>query len=368
MLIDQVMRKDELQNLLLDNLSVSIILLDKDLRVVYLSPSAESLLDTSSVRIIGEPILNFLASDETCSLGAPVHLHSLKRALETNHPFIQREATLQLTEKVHIAVDLTASPIFFSAEKMLLLELHPIERLMQMNKEQELSSTHDAARNLVQGLAHEIKNPLGGIKGAAQLLSDDLKDQPELREFTCIISDETDRLCSLVDRLLGSNTLPQFLSLNIHEVLEHVTSLTEKEAAGSVTIDRSYDPSIPEIKGDRGQLVQVFLNVIRNAVQALSDKKTEKPTIWIKTRIERNFTIRNRNHKMTCCVEIIDNGPGVPAGLLDRIFFPMISGRIEGTGLGLSIAQSVIDIHHGLIKCESKARKTVFYIYLPLGK
>jgi len=368
MLIDQVMRKDELQDLLLDNLSVSIILLDKDLRVVYLSPSAESLLDTSSVRIIGEPILNLLASDETCSLGAPVHLHSLKRALETNHPFTQREATLQLTEKVHVAVDLTASPIFFSAGKMLLLELHPIERLMQMNKEQELSSTHDAARNLVQGLAHEIKNPLGGIKGAAQLLSDDLKDQPELREFTCIISDETDRLCSLVDRLLGSNTLPQFLSLNIHEVLEHVTSLTEKEAAGSVAIDRSYDPSIPEIKGDRGQLVQVFLNVIRNAVQALSDKKTEKPTIWIKTRIERNFTIRNRNHKMTCCVEIIDNGPGVPAGLLDRIFFPMISGRIEGTGLGLSIAQSVIDIHHGLIKCESKARKTVFYIYLPLGK
>jgi two-component system nitrogen regulation sensor histidine kinase GlnL len=340
MFIDQVMRKDELQDFLLDNLSVSIVLLDKDLRVAYLSPSAESLLDTSLIRIIGEPVLNLLASDEISSLGAPVHLHSLKRALETNHPFTQREATLQLTEKSHIAVDLTASPIFFSSEKMLLLELHPIERLMQMNKEKELLSTHDAARNLVQGLAHEIKNPLGGIKGAAQLLSDDLKDQPELREFTGIICDETDRLCSLVDRLLGSNILPQFLSLNIHEVLEHVASLTEKEVAGSVTID----------------------------VQALSDNKTEIPTIWIKTRIERNFTIRNTNYKMTCCVEIIDNGPGVPAGLLDRIFFPMISGRIEGTGLGLSIAQSVIDTHHGLIKCVSKANKTIFYIYLPLDK
>ena len=361
------MKKNNLQNLLLDNLSVSVILLDEKLTVSYLNPSAENLLDASLSRIAGAPILNFLQSGQKCSLGEVVHLCSLDKALKEVQPFTQREASLQLLDGRHITVDLTASPIVWGQEKMLLLELQPIERLLQLSKENELLSTHDAARNIVRGLAHEIKNPLGGIKGAAQLLSDDLSNQPELLEFTGIISSETDRLCSLVDRLLGSNTLPELLPTDIHEVLEYIVSLTEKETLGYIEIERNYDPSIPEINGDRGQLIQALLNIARNAVQALKNSAQKTPKIWIKTRIERNFTIRSVSYRMVCCVEIIDNGPGIPEEILDSIFFPMISGRTEGIGLGLSIAQSAIDVHRGLIRCETSVDKTTFYVYLPLG-
>ena len=362
------MKKDKLQGLLLDSLSASIILLDENLAVLYLNPSAENLLDMSSTRIIGEPILNFLKSDKKCSLGGAVHLYSLSKALKDSQPFTQREANLQLLDNSHITIDLTVSPIIWSQEKMLLLELQPIKRLLQLSKENELLSAHDATRNIVRGLAHEIKNPLGGIKGAAQLLSDDLSSQPELREFTDIISSETDRLCSLVDRLLGSNTLPKFSTINIHEVIEHTASLTEKETLDYIKIDRDYDPSIPEIKGDKGQLIQALLNILRNAVQALKASTQKAPKIWISTRIERNFTVRSTSHRMVCCIKITDNGPGIPEKIFDRIFFPMVSGRPEGTGLGLSIAQSSIDIHRGLIKCETSVDKTTFYVYLPLGE
>jgi|TARA_B110001469_G_C9642145_1_gene323220 two-component system nitrogen regulation sensor histidine kinase GlnL len=362
-----MMKKDNLQNLLLDSLSVSIILLDEKLTISYLNPSAENLFDASSIRIIGLPILNFLQPDQKCSLGEVVHLCSLDKALKEAQPFTQREASLQLLNSRHITTDLTASPIVWGQEKMLLLELQPIERLLQLSKENELLSTHDATRSIVRGLAHEIKNPLGGIKGAAQLLSDDLSSQPELLEFTDIISSETDRLCSLVDRLLGSNALPKLLPTNIHEVLEYIVSLTEKETLGYIEVERNYDPSIPEINGDRGQLIQALLNITRNAVQALKNSVQKTPRIWIRTRIERNFTIRGVNHRMVCCVEIINNGPDIPEEILNSIFFPMISGRPEGTGLGLSIAQSAVDAHRGLIRCETSVDKTTFYVYLPLG-
>ena len=362
------MKKYQLQNLILDNLSVSVILLDKDLRVIYISPSAESLLDISSARMTGKLISNFLFSCDDNLSSNELNLGSLKNIIGTSHPFIQREVSLQLLDKTSLTIDLTSSPFIFGSKKMLLLELQPLERLLQMSKEKELLSAHDATRKIVRGLAHEIKNPLGGIKGAAQLLSDDLNNRPELREFTDIISKETERLCKLVDQLLGPNVLPKFCSVNIHEIVEHVTSLVTKEAMGKLVIDKNYDPSIPEIIGDKGQLTQAFLNIMRNAVQALSDSVEKNPKIWIKTRIERNFTIRNINHRMVCCVEIIDNGPGIPEEICDRIFFPMVSGKSNGTGLGLSISQSAIDIHQGLISFENRAKRTIFYTYLPLDK
>ena len=362
------MKKDQLQNLILGNLSVSVILLDEDLRVAYINSSAESLLDISSARMTGELISNFLCSyDDDLSSNNP-NLGFLKNIIESNHAFTQREVSLQLLNKTCLTVDLTSSPFIYGSKKMLLLEVQPLERLLQMNKEKELLSAHDATRKIVRVLAHEIKNPLGGIKGAAQLLSDDLNNRPELREFTDIISKETDRLCKLVDQLLGPNILPKFCSVNIHEIIEHVASLVSKETMGKLVIDKNYDPSIPEIIGDKGQLTQAFLNIMRNAVQALSNSVEKNPKIWIKTCIERNFTIRSINHRMVCCVEIIDNGPGIPKEICDRIFFPMVSGKLNGTGLGLSISQSAIDIHQGLISFESKAKKTVFYTYLPLDK
>ena len=362
------MTEDQLHNLLLDSLSTAIILLNDQLEICYLNPAAENLLAISAMRLQGMKVSQLFDNADGC-------VSSLQEALNTNHTFTQRQAPLTLLDHDPITVDLTATPLQSGAAKLLLVEMQPMDRLMRINREEALISTHDTTRNLVRGLAHEIKNPLGGIRGAAQLLSEDLNNQPELREFTDIISAETDRLCKLVDRLLGPNTMPKFAPVNIHEVLEHVAALAESETRGSIFIERNYDPSIPEFYGDRGQLIQAILNIVRNAIQALLVKdqiegevhqKQASPTIWLKTRIKRHFTIGKTHHRVVCCIDIVDNGPGIPEEIIDRVFFPMISGRVDGSGLGLPIAQSAVHLHHGLIECENKDGETRFSMYLPL--
>lgn len=362
------MTEDQLHNLLLDSLSTAVILLNDQLEICYLNPAAENLLAISAMRLQGMQISQLFDNADGC-------VSSLQEALNTNHTFTQRQAPLTLLDHDPITVDLTATPLQSGAAKLLLVEMQPMDRLMRINREEALISTHDTTRNLVRGLAHEIKNPLGGIRGAAQLLSEDLNNQPELREFTDIISAETDRLCKLVDRLLGPNTMPKFAPVNIHEVLEHVAALAESETRGSIFIERNYDPSIPEFYGDRGQLIQAILNIVRNAIQALLVKdqiegevhqKQASPTIWLKTRIKRHFTIGKTHHRVVCCIDIVDNGPGIPEEIIDRVFFPMISGRVDGSGLGLPIAQSAVHLHHGLIECENKDGETRFSMYLPL--
>lgn len=362
------MTEDQLHHILLDSLSTAVILLDDELEIRYLNPAAENLLAISAIRLQGMQVSQLFDDTDGC-------IRSLQEALETNHPFTQRQASLTLMDQNQITVDLTATPLQPGVTKQLLIEMQPMDRLMRINREEALISTHDTTRNLVRGLAHEIKNPLGGIRGAAQLLSEDLNNQPELREFTDIISAETDRLCKLVDRLLGPNTMPKFAPVNIHEVLEHVASLAESETRGSIVIERNYDPSIPEFYGDRGQLIQAILNIVRNAIQALLIKdsaesealqKQATPTIWLKTRIKRHFTIGKTHHRVVCRIDIVDNGPGIPEEIIDRVFFPMISGRVDGSGLGLPIAQSAVHLHHGLIECNNKAGETWFSLYLPL--
>lgn len=362
------MTEDQLHNLLLDSLSTAVILLNDQLEICYLNPAAENLLAISAMRLQGMKVSQLFDNADGC-------VSSLQEALNTNHTFTQRQAPLTLLDHDPITVDLTATPLKSGAAKLLLVEMQPMDRLMRINREEALISTHDTTRNLVRGLAHEIKNPLGGIRGAAQLLSEDLNNQPELREFTDIISAETDRLCKLVDRLLGPNTMPKFAPVNIHEVLEHVAALAESETRGSIVIERNYDPSIPEFYGDRGQLIQAILNIVRNAIQALLVKdqiegevhqKQASPTIWLKTRIKRHFTIGKTHHRVVCCIDIVDNGPGIPEEIIDRVFFPMISGRVDGSGLGLPIAQSAVHLHHGLIECENKDGETRFSMYLPL--
>ncbi|TNF03499.1 MAG: PAS domain-containing protein [Gammaproteobacteria bacterium] len=353
------MTDEQLHHLLLDNLSTAVLLLNDSMEICYLNPSAENLLAVSAMRLCGNSVSTLFTENDS-------PIPSLREALESNHPFTQRQATMVLPDQSHITVDFTATPLQTMVSRMLVIEMQPMDRLMRINREEALITTHDTTRNLVRGLAHEIKNPLGGIRGAAQLLSEDLGDEPELREYTDIISAETDRLCSLVDRLLGPTTMPTFVPVNIHEVLEHVAALAEAETRGTVAIKRSYDPSIPEISGDRGQLVQAILNIVRNSIQALRNSKQKRPTIKLVTKIQRHFTIGKVHHRVICRIDIIDNGPGIPEDLIDRIFFPMISGRAEGSGLGLPIAQSAINLHHGLIECENGKGETRFTIYLPL--
>jgi two-component system nitrogen regulation sensor histidine kinase GlnL len=242
-----------------------------------------------------------------------------------------------------------------------LVELLQVDRHLRIAREENLIAQQSTARALVRGLAHEIKNPLGGLRGAAQLLERELPDE-SLTEYTRIIIDEADRLQLLVDRMLGPNSLPNKRELNVHEVLERVRALVQGELPAAIRIQRDYDPSIPPLQADRDLLIQAVLNIVRNAVQALG----ESGVITLRTRTQRQFTIGSRRHRLVARLEIVDNGPGIPPELIEQIFYPMVTGRSDGTGLGLSIAQSLVNQHGGLIECASRPGETVFTLLLPL--
>ncbi|MGD8913083.1 MAG: nitrogen regulation protein NR(II), partial [Candidatus Thiodiazotropha sp.] len=241
-----------------------------------------------------------------------------------------------------------------------LVEIQQVDRQLRISREEQLLARNQASRALVRGLAHEIKNPLGGLRGAAQLLERELP-HASLAEYTQIIIEEADRLQNLVDRMLGPNKLPVLKWVNIHQVLERVCSLVQAETGPGLEIKKDYDPSIPDLKGDMDQLIQAFLNIMRNGVQAAGPSGV----IGIDTRILRQFTIGNIRHRLVVSVEISDNGPGIPIDLQERVFFPLVSGS-EGMGLGLSISQTLINRHQGLIEFTSKPGDTVFRVLLPL--
>lgn len=354
----------DLTKSLLDNLTTAVILVDDQLRVQYLNPAAEHLLAASRSQLIGTPIRHLI-------LDADAHTEEdMTSALTELHPFTRREAHLQVANSMHSAtVDYTVTPLVEAGAKpSLLMEIRPLDRLMRISREDGIISAHAATRALVRGVAHEVKNPLGGIRGAAQLLARELPDE-SLREYTDIIIDEVDRLRNLVDRMLGPRKLPQRILVNIHEVLERVRTIMLADDSDGVVIERDYDPSLPELWADKDQLIQAVLNVVKNARQALNENPTQqKPRITIRTRALRQFTIGHTRHRLVLSVEIEDNGPGVDKDLQETLFFPMVSGRAHGTGLGLSISQSIVNQHHGLIECDSQPGKTIFRLLLPVEK
>ena len=239
----------------------------------------------------------------------------------------------------------------------LLAELRPIEHELRLAREERLESEQSANRELIRNLAHEIKNPLGGLRGSAQLLEREL-DRAELREYTQVIIKEADRLQSLMDRMLTPHRAPRVEPVSVHEVLERVRSLGRAEFG--IDIERDYDPSLPELMADREQLIQAVLNIARNAAQAGAR------TVTFRTRALRNTTILRQRHKLALELQVIDDGPGVPAEIQDKIFNPLVSGREGGTGLGLSLAQTFVHYHQGVIEFESRPGRTTFRILLPL--
>ena len=354
------MAYDSLQRLLLDNLTTAVILLNAELRLEYMNPAAEMLLGVSGQRSQG------LFISELCH-ETPDGLSALRQAVANGHPFTKREAQLVSASGQHLAVDYAATPIPGLSSFLLLLELHPRDRLLRISKEEAQLAKQETTRLLVRGLAHEIKNPLGGIRGAAQLLARELP-AASLKDDTNVLIEEADRLRNLVDRMLGSNKLPQLVPTNIHEVLERVCSLVEAETQGKLALERDYDPSIPELLADHEQLIQALLNIVRNAMQAILEQKhpAQPGRILLRTRTLRQFTIGHQRHRLVCRIEVIDNGPGIDPALQDTLFYPMVSGRADGTGLGLAIAQNILNQHQGLIECESQPGRTVFSLYLPL--
>ena len=350
---------DAQHRLLLDNLTTATLLLNAELRLEYMNPAAEMLLAVSGQRSHGQ----FISELFTESTEA---LNSLRQAVEHAHPFTKREAQLTSLTGQTITVDYAVTPILHQGNTLLLLEVHPRDRLLRITKEEAQLSKQETTKMLVRGLAHEIKNPLGGIRGAAQLLARELPEEG-LKDYTNVIIEEADRLRNLVDRMLGSNKLPSLAMTNIHEVLERVCSLVDAESQGCITLVRDYDPSLPDVLIDREQMIQAVLNIVRNAMQAISSQNELRlGRITLRSRALRQFTIGHVRHRLVARVEIIDNGPGIPSELQDTLFYPMVSGRPDGTGLGLAITQNIISQHQGLIECESHAGHTAFSIFLPL--
>jgi two-component system nitrogen regulation sensor histidine kinase GlnL len=350
---------DALHRLLLDNLTTATLLLNDNLRLEYMNPAAEMLLAVSGQRSHGQFISElFTESSEALS--------ALRQAVQQAHPFNKREAVLTSVNGQTLTVDYAVTPVLSRGQTHLLLEVHPRDRLLRITKEEAQLSKQETTKILVRGLAHEIKNPLGGIRGAAQLLARELPEE-SLKDYTNVIIEEADRLRNLVDRMLGSNKLPSLALTNVHEVLERVGSLVEAESQGSITLVRDYDPSIPDVLIDREQMIQAVLNIVRNAMQAIgSQNDLRLGRITLRTRALRQFTIGHCRHRLVTKIEIIDNGLGIPAELQETIFYPMVSGRADGTGLGLAITQNIISQHQGLIECESHPGHTVFSIFLPL--
>lgn len=339
---------------ILDSLSAGVILLDKNLLIVGLNPAAENILGISTQRAGGESLLR-LVDDE------PELQEILARVIETDDHYAN-EMRLGRTE-VHSEeriVDCRVSPID-CGDAALLVEMTDVTRRARISRENALLIQHGAGRQMIRQLAHEIKNPLGGIRGAAQLLARQLDDD-ELVEYTDVVISETDRLAGLVDTLLGPGGPPNKQPLNVHELLEYVVRITAAEEQKGLTFVRDYDPGLPLIDLDRDQIVQALLNLVRNAATALEGQGT----ITLRSRAVTNFTIGNTRHRVIASLEIEDDGPGIPPELQDSVFYPLVTSRPDGTGLGLPAAQELLSRHGGLIEFESRPGRTVFQVRIPL--
>ncbi len=342
---------------LLDSLTTAVVLVDSTFRVLDINTAAESLLEVSLQQITNTPLGGYFHE----SIDA---LEKMRNSLVESSQYTKRKARWRLHTGKRITVDYTVTPLVEKSH--VLLEIQPLDRLLRISREEALLASQETTKNLIRGVAHEVKNPLGGIRGAAQLLDRELNTD-DLKEYTHIIMAESDRLRNLVDRMLGPRQPSQMQPTNIHEVFERVIAVMNAETAGKILLTRNYDPSIPDIPGDAELLIQATLNIVRNAMQALLEQaNNDAPEITLSTRIHRQFTIGRKHYPLVANMSIQDNGPGIPQKIIDDIFYPMISGRAEGSGLGLSIAQQLITQHRGLIECASEPGNTIFSIYIPL--
>ena len=341
----------ELTKLTLDYLATALIQMDERLRVHYMNPSAENLFEVSGKSHIGNTLQQIFSDVEQLTT-------AMQRAAANHDSYVEHDLilTTHTHNKLHMRCTVTPLP-----EHHLLLEFHPMDRPLKLAREEQILDQTQANRLLLRNLAHEIKNPLGGIRGAAQLLEQEL-DRPELHEYTQVIIQEADRLRSLMEKLLTPQGQSKHRLLSVHEVLERVRSIVLAEFTAGLVILRDYDTSLPMLLGDKEQLIQVMLNIVRNAAQAMQGQGS----ITLKTRIARKVTLFKRHHRLAITVQIIDNGPGVAPELQDKIFYPLVSGRSNGHGLGLTLAQDFVSQHQGIIEFNSEPGCTRFSVILPV--
>ena len=347
----------ELQKRIVEGMSTVTLLFNADLNLEYINPAGEMLFEQSAGHMVGLPFVDLVQNRDELTPSKWID------EIKLGQSFTRHEVPLVLSFEKEVTVNLTILPLIDSTEKKgYLLEIIPVERWLRITRDEQRAEQQEVTQEILRGLSHEIKNPLGGLRGAAQLLESELPNK-DLKEYTQVIISEADRLQALVNRILGPAGMPKFKDVNIHEVLELVRSLIRIEVKEGIVIHRDYDPSVPDVKADHDMLIQALLNIARNACEALKGKGN----ITFRTRVVRKYTIGIQKHKLVACIEVIDDGPGIPADIREKIFFPMVTSRAEGSGLGLSISQSLIQQHDGLIECQSEPGKTVFSVILPIN-
>ena len=344
----------------LELLATAVVALDRDYVARYANPAAEDLLYAGARSLIGQPFPALFAD-------APALEATLAEALAVHWSYRAQLVSYERPGREPLPLACVVTPLELAATP-LLVELRPVQEQLRFEREERMLGQQELSRELIRNLAHEIKNPLGGLRGSAQLLEREL-DRPELREYTRVIIKEADRLQSLLDRLLTPRRAVQVSEVNIHEVLERVRSLVLAEFPAGIACQRNYDPSVPALVGDLEQLIQAVLNVVRNAAQALLSEanRGRGGAIVLRTRAARQVTLARRRHKLALELQVIDDGPGIPEEIRDRVFNPLVSGREGGSGLGLALVQTYVHNHGGVVEFDSRPGRTVFTLLLPLA-
>lgn len=391
---------------ILQNLYTSVIWVDADLKISWVNVQTEQLFSVSKSRLVGLDVFGILipceieagavktnsgipnatASAEFTNENTAQLETQFNNAKDYQQPFIKYSRYIKgVIQPVYVHYSVT--PVEQDGKIHFLIEMWAGDRQNRLDKEHRLQEQHDVSREMLRSVAHEVKNPLAGIRGAAQLLIKQtrshqhpeesaehttmLVDAKKLATYANIVISETDRLTHLIEQLLGSNQLPDLQPTNIHEPLEHVLLLTRTQHP-SVKISRDYDLSLPELTADKNQLIQVLLNLVNNACESMLEQDSSllaedyQPELTLITRIEHQYTIGTVYHRQVIKVSVQDNGAGIPSDLIERIFFPLVTGRASGTGLGLALVQEIVHRHEGAIEVDSHPGNTQFNIYLPL--
>ena len=406
------------------HLFTAVLWVDESLRITWINAQAEQLLAISRGRLLHQSILSLLtpaaALDKNASLpDTPPYDPSYDQACfaerfaQAQHyqqPFVDHDHLIQYGGSTPVSIDYSVTPVLYEQRPYFIIEMWGKDRQSRISEEQHKQQQYHVARHMLRSVAHEVKNPLAGIRGAAQLLERQFnkfsaRDETwslesavpaahpdpamrtlsqKLRNYTDIIISETDRLTQLIGQMLGSAQLPNWQALNVHEPLEHVLTLALSQYP-YIELQRDYDLSLPELIADKDQLIQVFLNITNNACEAMLDYKqaletedgdgakqnttknpaTYQPQLHIQTRVAFQHTIGSQQHKQVMQITITDNGAGIDPDMIGQIFFPMVTSRAAGTGLGLSIVQDIISRHHGMIDVSSVRGQTRFTVYLP---
>jgi two-component system nitrogen regulation sensor histidine kinase GlnL len=339
----------------LDALATAVIMLDNDFSVSYANPAAQNLFELPARGFLGRNVSDIFED-------AGVLMTSFDYASSHNCSYTAHDIMLNARGRPHLNLSCTVTPLESPLGRFI-VEFQHTPQQSKVAKEERWLEQREDNRRFVRNLAHEVRNPLGGIRGAAQLLEGELKS-PQLTEYTQVIIKEADRLHVILDRLLAPSRLLSPSEVNVHEALERVRSLVKAEFPREIAIWRDYDVSLPPTIGHLDRLIQALLNIVRNAAQALCGEGK----IVLKTRVARQVTLGKKLHPLAIMIQIIDNGPGIPESIENRVFHPLVSGREEGSGLGLALAQELIYQHHGIIECQSRPGDTRFTIMLPVAQ